>query len=436
MHKVLLVDDEAIIRKGVKNIINWEALGCMVAGEASDGLEGMEKIREIKPDIIVTDIKMPGLNGLDMVQETKALIPMAKIVILTGYRDFEYLQKAIKLGAFEYILKPSKIEDITAVVKRAVSEIQEEKVKQEEIDNLKKSLEEKIPLIKQKLLYDLLFNINQRNKKLKSEMELCNFSVGKFILSIVEITENDKLQYDEKLMYQQGIINSFLDIFSSPFNIEFFILSEYKIVFILQCDNDLKDFQGEVTHRLRELKEMICGCFNIKINTASSSVGEGALAIHEKMREVLKRTETVNSDFYQEDISYDSIKELNKNNEELIKSYNADKPSEAESMKIVIRKALEYMRNNYRETITLNDVAEHTYISACYLSRLFTKELGKSFVEYLSEIRIEKAKEFLKQDNYKTYEVAEMVGIKDAHYFSKLFKKCTGITPSEYKDGL
>jgi two-component system response regulator YesN len=165
-------------------------------------------------------------------------------------------------------------------------------------------------------------------------------------------------------------------------------------------------------------------------------VGEGAFAIHEKMREALRSTEAVNNNFYQEDISYDSIRELNKNNDELIKCHNIDKPTEAESMKIVIRKAVEYMRYNYRETITLNDVAEHTYISACYLSRLFTKELGKSFVEYLSEMRIEKAKEFLREDNYKTYEVAEMVGIKDAHYFSKLFKKYTGITPSEFKDGV
>lgn len=435
MYKVFLVDDEAIIRKGVKSIINWEELGCTVIGEASDGLEGMKKMEEMKPDIIVTDIRMPGVDGLDMIQDTKAVIPKSKIIILTGYRDFEYLQRAIKLGAFEYLLKPSKIEDITAVVRRAIHELQEDKAKQEEIESLKKSLQEKIPLIKQKLIYDLLFNINQKSSRLKSEMELCNFKVDKFVLSVVDIDKNENTQ-DDNLMYQQGIINAFLDVYSDSFNTEFFILSEHRIVFIVQCNDLLQDFQAEVTNKLDELKEIICGCFKISISIWSSSVGEGPLALHEKMEEVLKKVDRISNSPKEDTICYDSIKELNKNNDELIKSHNEEKNIQEESVKVIIRKAVEYIRNNYRETITLNDIAEYTYVSSCYLSRLFTKEMGKSFVDFLSEIRIEKAKEFLRKDNYKAYEVAEMVGIKDAHYFSKLFKKYTGITPSEYKDGV
>jgi two-component system response regulator YesN len=100
-----------------------------------------------------------------------------------------------------------------------------------------------------------------------------------------------------------------------------------------------------------------------------------------------------------------------------------------------LQKAIDYICLNYSESITLNEVAEHTYVSIYYLSRMFTKELGKNYVDYLNEVRIEKAKEYLRDSCYKTYEIAELVGIKDAHYFSKLFKKYTGVTPSEYKSG-
>ena len=116
MYKVLIVDDESIIRKGLKNIIDWKSLGCEVCGEAGDGMEGIRMIRELRPHILITDINMPEVDGLSMIKETKQLLPGSKIIILTGYRDFEYIQEAIRLGAFDYLLKPSKIEDRKSVV--------------------------------------------------------------------------------------------------------------------------------------------------------------------------------------------------------------------------------------------------------------------------------------------------------------------------------
>lgn len=104
------------------------------------------------------------------------------------------------------------------------------------------------------------------------------------------------------------------------------------------------------------------------------------------------------------------------------------------SIKLVLRKAIDYIQEHYKEQITLNDVAEHVYVSTSYLSRMFKKELGKNFVDFLNGLRIEKAKELLMDPQYKTYEVAEIVGIADAHYFSRLFKKYEGLSPTEYRD--
>jgi len=104
------------------------------------------------------------------------------------------------------------------------------------------------------------------------------------------------------------------------------------------------------------------------------------------------------------------------------------------SIKLVLRKAVEYLQAHYQEQVTLNEVAEHTFVSTYYISRMFKREMGKNFVDYLNEIRIEKAKEMLKDVRFKTYEVAEKVGIPDAHYFSRLFKKYAGVTPTEFRE--
>jgi YesN/AraC family two-component response regulator len=185
-----------------------------------------------------------------------------------------------------------------------------------------------------------------------------------------------------------------------------------------------------------ELQELVNGCFNISITISISSIGNGPFELSEKTREALealkyKTALGANSIiiFSELENMYKNVSIIEKNKNEVL-DINEDKPK---IISATLRRAVEYINNHYQELITLNDVAEYTYLSTYYLSRMFTKELNKNFVDYLNEIRIEKAKEYLKDSRYKTYEIAEMVGIKDPHYFSKLFKKYTGNTPSEYR---
>ncbi len=157
MFNVLIVDDEPYIRKGLINIIDWKKLQCQICGEACDGVDGLEKIESLRPDIVFVDINMPEIDGLSMISKVKHLVPHTKFILLTGYRDFSYLQEAIKLGAFDYILKPSKIEEICEVVKRAVLELKYQSDEKEELNKIKESYENSKPILKQKLLYDIIF---------------------------------------------------------------------------------------------------------------------------------------------------------------------------------------------------------------------------------------------------------------------------------------
>ncbi len=126
MFKVMIIDDEPIIVEGIKKIVPWEKYGCQIIATANDGIEGSRLIRELKPDILFSDISMPGIDGLTMVAGLRSEFPLIKICILTGYRDFDYAQKAISLGVSRYLLKPSnlvEIEEAIAVMTAGLKEL-------------------------------------------------------------------------------------------------------------------------------------------------------------------------------------------------------------------------------------------------------------------------------------------------------------------------
>lgn len=535
MYKVLIIDDESIIRKGIKNIVNWKQLDCEVCADASDGIEGIELIKKYLPEIIITDIRMPGMDGLSMIKQVKGIVPYSKIIILTGYRDFDYVQEAIKFGAFDFLLKPSKIEELTAVLTRAVNEINDQKVRHMEIDRFKVLFEQSIPILREKLLYDIIYGLNTNENEITEKMKLFSISIKNFVLVVMENDYDEKSnssQYDKHL-YQFGIVNSFEEIFAEKYEVLSIMLNSSRVGFIIQKPDRIPLDIEEVSEKCSYLQEVINNGFGFTVTIAVSSGGVSAMELPEKLKECLGSLEyksymgtnsiiqysDLNSFFRYEDYStldkyqkqlLESIKsgneglvkvttqniaryvttnkininymknfyyttlssinnirisvsavEVDKRHEEgrdiasLLKLIEKSESAEElnslledvavriaekvnnfnnKSIKLILRKAIDYIQEHYSEQVTLNEVAENIYVSTFYISRMFKKELGKSFVDYLNDVRIEKSKELLKDIKYKTYEVAEIVGISDPHYFSKLFKKYSGMTPSEYRE--
>ncbi len=537
MFKVLIIDDEPIIRKGLKNIINWKNYECEVCGEAVDGHEGSELIRKYLPDIIITDIKMPEIDGLSMIREIKSKVPDSKIIILTGYRDFDYVHEALKLGAFDFILKPSKIEELTAVIAKAVKELRFQRDKVEELEKLKVLFRQNIPVLREKLLYDLLYEINTNERDIIQKLDLFDIHDNRFFMLIVqndsEDTDSKEISQYDRHLYQFGIINTFTEVFTDKFKVISITLNNIGIAFLIMASSYHDEINELVDKKCSYLQEIIRNCFGFTVTIAVSSEGSLITQLPQKFKECREALEHKfymgnNSIIFHSDINtffkYDDhsmleklqkaliegvksgneqsvterlhdifsyvkgadpmgkefIKnfywntissinhirislpsgENNKKNEykelrglyELIeKSSNTDELNtildEAarsvtekvnsynnKSIKLILRKAVEYMQEHYHEQVTLNEVAEYAFVSTYYISRMFKREMGKNFVDYLNELRIDKAKEMLKDISLKTYEVAEKVGIPDAHYFSKLFKKYVGVTPTEFRD--
>lgn len=142
MVKVMIIDDEEIIREGLKTTVDWEELGCEIAGEAEDGDSGYKAALTIKPDLIFTDIRMPGMDGLQMIARLREMKSTCKVIILTGFRDFEYAQEAIRQGAFRFLLKPVRTDELRLAISEAVKEIRSARSKDEILNNLEKRVKE------------------------------------------------------------------------------------------------------------------------------------------------------------------------------------------------------------------------------------------------------------------------------------------------------
>ncbi len=142
MYKVMIIDDEETIRQGLRSVINWEEHNCSIIGEAEDGDEGVQLITELKPDIIFTDVRMPGLNGLEMIAKIKELNHQCIIIIMTGFREFEYAQQAVRLGAFRLLLKPTNTEELLQAIDDGVAELKKQVSSQNELSNLRTKLKE------------------------------------------------------------------------------------------------------------------------------------------------------------------------------------------------------------------------------------------------------------------------------------------------------
>ncbi|HOQ07198.1 MAG TPA: response regulator transcription factor [Clostridiales bacterium] len=538
MYKVLIVDDEPIIRKGLRNIINWKNFECEVVAEAADGLDGLELIRKHRPDIIITDIKMPETDGLSMIKQIKEDVPDSKIIILTGHRNFDYAHEAVKLGVTDFLLKPSRIEELTSAISRAVKELNFQKQRSEELNKLSQLFNQNISVLREKLLYDIIYEINTNREDIKEKLELFRMEQGRFRMLLVqndaEESDGSEISQYDRHLYQFGIINTFIEIFSDKFEVLPVTLNTVGIAFIVMPRKDMTDDLDETINRkCTYLQEIVNNCFGFTVTIAISSDGNDFTELPQKFRECREALEHKfylgnNSIIYHSDVNtffrYDDhsmleklqkaliegiksgneaaveerlrdifsyIRGVDPSKKEFIKNFywntitsinnirlslkagdddrkveytelsglygliekcsNADELNmlleesarsvvtkvnnyNNKSIKLILRKAVEYLHEHYHEPITLNEVAEHTLVSTYYISRMFKKEMGKNFVDYLNELRIEKAKELLKDVRYKTYEVAEKVGIPDAHYFSRLFKKYVGITPTEYRE--
>jgi two-component system response regulator YesN len=267
MIKILIVDDEPIVREGLKTIINWETLGYKIIGEGIDGLDGLDKILSLKPDLVLMDIKMPGMYGIELIKEIKDRGYKGKIILLTGYSDFEYAQSAIKLGVSAYLLKPIDEEELINQLNKLYHEIQKEtEIKKHVKDKILKSILDGNESIEN---YNNIFSMNE-----------LNFDFEQYQVAIVETKYDDK--EDRRKVYEY--INNY---FSNKGNVDVLHIEDNSTI-IFKGTEFNKTGYSLLINLYNELTQTFKANIFIGLGQAVSNIGDISIS-HKQAKSIMKR---------------------------------------------------------------------------------------------------------------------------------------------------
>ncbi|MBX7409379.1 response regulator transcription factor [Clostridium chauvoei] len=493
MIKVLIVDDEYYSRKGLKCIIPWEKMKCKVLGEASNAYEAINIAKEIKPDIIITDINMPEINGIEMAKNIKEILPNTKFIVITGYDDFQYARGAVKINALDFILKPIQVSEFTEAINNAVSLIEKERINNslsiekqilrivrgqspiEIIDNYFNLLDSiRIVLINNDS-YEYFNNnnkdyLNTRISYIVKEWIRNNISSyyifephANRIGIIITTSENVDFKELIKRIIEEldGVITISITQEESPLELrELYKRAKnlYEKCFYEGYGKVLKEQEKKeltIDHlKFDELvNEIVDNILNADIKKAEKSINYLFKIFSYKMikkskiiKVVLELVLRVKQGFIELGISSQALEAI-----ELENDYNQmiDLKKDLETFIVVavenireyrgtledssIKRAIKFINNNFNKNISLKVVASSVYLNESYLSRELKQTLGMGFSEYIRKLRIEKAMELLKK-GFSVSSVAKEVGYSDYRQFSTNFKKYTGDVPSNYKE--
>lgn len=534
MYSVFLVDDEPIVLEGIRSKIDWENNGFSFAGEATDGEIALSMIHEIKPDILITDIKMPFMDGLELSKAVKNIQPWIKIIILSGHDEFDYAKKAISIGIQDYILKPFTPDEILSSLNKTAKEIDQERRQLSDISKLREELKSNESLVKKEFLNELLHSSPDLSQVMQKSKELNLDLIARFykvLVSRIDSTDSE----GESLQEAKSLLNSYSDAWSQA--VSFFHHSNLLVcIFKGNTQQELDENAFRTAENISHITGKVKSC------TVTTAIGKTVERIqllkdsYSDARKILEKTEAVHTDkndgkgrttgnriISSDDIAenpgevfidakdsdplVDRLKYASKNDinaiieesmalirnnkgqfnvfasyllvdlimavSKLVEKLGGDikelKPeilqrnfidnavSDEDSFKNtmnqvmafaldfrnskmtgkygdVILKAKKYIEENYADqNTTLTTVAQAVCLSPNHFSTIFSQECKTTFIEYLTNVRMENAKRLMRETDMKGYDIAYECGFSDPHYFSYIFKKNTGLSPREYK---
>lgn len=534
--KVFLVEDEMVIRRGIKNSIDWEKEGYIFCGEASDGELAYPMIIKEKPDILITDIRMPFMDGLELCKLVKKELPNIKILILSGYDEFDYAKEAIRLGVTEYLLKPISSGKLLEALNGVSESIRREKEDKDRVRKYMEEMRENTEHEKQKFFEQMIAgNLSMADALETGKKYEMNLSAGMYNLLLFRFTLGKENRKSGELLGEaEYAIEKLTERLEYVFE---FQRGVEGWAFLLMADNEeqmservkelskdleeiMKNYStiayfggiGQPVARLRELEESfreaeraLAARFTMELNRIISvedirmaqnvdtldDIEITSFGEIEKTRTMLEKflnngaEDEIDEfvDVYINELPEENLKsvlmrqyiimdayivmmsfcekiegiegEMQAQSEELKNSMKTIQTLEEikNYIRMLLKKIIgvrdtisgrrysdiiEIAKDQIRKTymsdeISLNTIAAEVGMSPSYFSSIFSKEMGKTFVEYLTEIRMDRAKELLMCSSMRTSEIGCEVGYKDPHYFSYIFKKTQNCTPKEFR---
>jgi two-component system, response regulator YesN len=526
LFRLLIADDEKIVLDAMKYIIENNFKNVITLETARSGREAIEKAEMYNPDIILMDIRMPGINGIEAIREIKNRHLKTIFIIVSAYEQFDFAKEAVKLGVTDYILKPIAKKNLISAIESAMDKISgEREIRKKELENIEK-YQNIIPLLEYGFIYSMLlgenysleisqfkeiFNFNEdggyimivkveekdESKYLGDKIEFesgqtyysvlrdalkckCQCLVGPVVLNkvVVFVSSPDKEEYSQRLdayeiaSYMNHKLNSFTD------KLNFYIgMGSYKkfdnisvsydeaqrslfyknkeivhIKDILEERSILAEYPKDQENKLLEaialcekekaveafdyIYEWIHMNFKDSFEDGKSKLMELMVIVHRTAFDCGFKDKEGKSYLLDLNSNTDYLKLENWCKERIIYILSSLSALEKKKINRIIVMAKDFIYKNYVNDITLEDVSREVCVSPHYFSRLFKEETSENFIEYLTKVRINKAKELMESTDLSIKDICFKIGYTDPNYFSRLFKKIEKVTPSEYMKNL
>ncbi len=513
MYKVLIVDDEEIICQGIASVIQWENYGFNLIGTAENGAEALQKIRDYQPDIVITDIKMPVIDGLELIKQSKEEKPDIEFIILSGYGEFDFAKQAMQYNVQEYLLKPCNEETILKALNHVVATIQKHQDKEKFLKDTQEAFTRVLPLVREQFLRDLMIGKHYSKEEYDYYIHTLKIQYSKITMVVLKTEGNSSYQnlfsllyiarrvwddddvygtlvnnyvvllspvVSEKILYEKinKIRNTFSQYYTGLIDIVYAIdeqLEQLTTLYnnLLECmkyalyighgvtlsynqfpfahesstrndeyftyDNIILSVKaGDIEAVRNELEK-----FFLYLENKKTGINAYKLNILEYLLTLLKSIEyTENEEFYEQPIlqlqSLNEVEQLKEYIRKLSlqitkKYYDSILATNNRLVRLIIQYTNEHLSN---EHLSLKWLAKkYIHADSGYLSKLFVKETGQKYRQFLINLRIEKAKNLIKIYNYeRIYDVAQEAGFgNNPRYFSQIFHKYVGMSPSQYK---
>ncbi len=523
LYKIMIVDDEAEVRTAIAHIIDWKALGFEIAAEAENGVDALEKAEALDLDVVLTDIKMPFMDGLELGAELSRRKPGLKLIVFSGFDAFEYAQEAIKLNVVEYVLKPVNAAELTDVLGRVRGLLDDEIAQRRNIDQLNQVYQKSLPLLREKFLQELLRGpMDPREVAQQADRFGLTVREGRYkVVAVCSLSPGPERRpaLSEELLpvsVEQMISDACRDrchreIYTSVSSILVVTAWDQEPVESLMrllgevCSESARVLGITVTAGIgrpcQKLEELYRSCAEAWAAVEYKAVVGGGKPIYIQDMERLERSpqepenrlsrqllsvvkfgsrEQISALVHQlladggDDWSPQTrfigvlgvllpiIQQYNLGEEEMLGPrqewlalLTQDAPVEdlrawllsvclkmsgsmdqrrVSTAKRLVEEAERYIREHYQNSdLSVEKLCSHLHISQSYFSTIFKQETGRSYVQYLTDVRMEHAVELLRSTDDKTYLIAEKVGYDEPNYFSYVFKKRFGVTPSQFR---
>ncbi|MBB6734115.1 helix-turn-helix domain-containing protein [Cohnella zeiphila] len=437
MYRLLIADDEAPEREGLEWIVRRMLPDTFEILQAENGRRAIELAEERRPNIVLMDIQMPGIQGMEALREIRKLLPDAKFVLVTAYDSFHYAQAALPLGVKEYIVKPASRDQVASMLRRLADELDRERALRDEQLTLKSKVSTLQPLVENELALMLMMDqaLDSGPEQLAEWLE---FPL-KECRCLVAALPGSESAADRKTLYEtvRRTAKSFGPCLVSS-------IVEYHLAVYLrkppQGPDDWKEAPVRLAHKLRAAVQSSIG--------KEPAIGIGSLqsgvdGLRQSYFEAVFASTCSNPVCLFDDLKQGEHPPMPAQGADTAgwQSYVMSvlrriRDIREEQTLTVIDRAKQYIRQRFAEDLSLEETAESVHLNPFYFSKVFKQHVGETFIDYLTRLRIDRAKQLIEEGDWSLKEVSYAVGYKDPNYFSRVFKKITGVAPSEYRSRL